>query len=196
MNHGRIIAGGAAIAVALGLAIGAPASAEDLPGVSRTETAPMYVTGYDEATAAAHGFRIEVDSDGTPRSIPVTAEARAIMDAAKISGSTMEPFNTVPGNCGTSSLFISKNGSTKINVMTAYSVYIASVQHTWNVDGYVTSGTWSEPFSGLNFSTTWAATHVVSVRDNYEGYGKVRAGSSALLINGFVCTSNQPTDDW
>jgi hypothetical protein len=165
---------------------------------STVVTTRMIVSGYDDATAAANGFKIVVAADGTPTSIPVTKNALKIAQAYSTPAQpgAFSQLGTLPGDCGFSSLFITKAGSSGLSVSTGYSVYTTSVYQKWDVDGATNSGTWSEPFTGYNFSNTWTAVHVVPVISNTSGFGKVRAGSYARLINGLSCTSAGPSARW
>lgn len=200
----KTLLGGLAVLAAAGASLFAatPALADEgigSPGgeLTYSVTAPMYISGYDEARAEANGYTIVIDEDGNPHSIPVTEEAQAEAAAAAAAyEGTIRPFNTVFGDCGSSSLFISRSGSTTLVVSTGYAVIAPSVGHTWNVDGAVTSGAWSEGFSGLAFSSSWSAVHNVSVGNNSSGFGLVRPGSEAYLANGLTCTSGGPSDSW
>lgn len=194
VNHKRLLGSVLAVtATVSSLLVASPAMASE-PVYSRT--APMYIVGYDKAVAEAHGYTIVVDQTGAQRSVPVTKQAKTQAAAAAALKSSIQPNGIEYGDCGTSSLFVARKGTTKIAVSTGYSVHTASVQHTWNVDGVVTSGTWTSGFSGLNFSTTWSATHNVSVGDNSSGFAYVRSGSRAVLIDGSICYSGEPSDRW
>ncbi len=194
MKHKRLL--GIAVTLAMvgaSLLAATPAVAAGPSDVVYSSTAPMNIIGYDKAVAEANGFTIVTDQDGTQHSVPVTKQAKAQVAAAN---SVVKPLNTVYGDCGTSSLYIQVKWATVLMVSTGYSVVLASVSHIWNVDGAVSSGTWSNGFSGLNFSTTWSATHNVNVGNGAHGFGSVRPGSEATLINGVICASGGPSDSW
>lgn len=200
MNHKRLLGSVVALATAAAsLLVATPAMADGPPDeLVYSSTAPMHIIGYDKATAEANGYTIVVDQGGTQHSVPVTQKAKAQAADAEALKNVVKPLGDVIsyGDCGTSALFISRIGYTGIAVKTGYSVYQASVYHTWNVDGVVTSGTWTSGFSGLNFSNTWSATHNVSVGNNSSGFGDVRYGSQAQLIDGSICLSGDPQMSW
>lgn len=157
----------------------------------------MSIVGYDAEVAQAHGFKITTDSLGRRSSVPVTAETKRIAAQypSSVSGGATTN-NTKFGNCGSSSLFISRI-SGGVRIKTANSVYAPSFEHTWNVDGSTTTvGGWTEPFSGLNASTTWNATHDHKVGGASSATAGVRAGSTATLIDGTICGSYGPTDSY
>ncbi|PPG51713.1 hypothetical protein C5C24_06540 [Rathayibacter sp. AY2B3] len=157
----------------------------------------MTLSGYDAAVAEAHGYQIVVHDDGTFESIPVTDAAKKEAEELAIAGGGLAARDTRSGNCGTSTLFITRAGSSGINIYTAYSVTLGySIGHEWKVDGATSSGTWSEDFNGLAASTTWSATHFKAVGGNASGFGQVRAGSYAILNNGLTCSSALPYDAW
>ena len=197
MNHKTLL--GSAVALALvgaSLFTATPASAAGPSDeLVYSVTAPMYIRGYDKAIAEAHGFTIVTDPDGTQRSVPVTKQAKAQAAAAALK-TGVTPNITVGGDCGSSSLFIYPHGLQSISVRTGYAVVMPTVGHQWDVDGFVTSGTWSSGFSGLNWSSTWSATHFLTVGNSSHGWGQVRSGSKAFLINGGYCWSGQPYDSW
>lgn len=172
-----------------------PATADGPQGgeVVFEQHAPMNIVGYDAGIAAANGFEIVTDENGVQTSVPVTDEAKAIV--AEYEGGP-QARNTVWGDCGSASLFITRLGIYTIVIETAYSAYLPSVSHVWDVDGAVTSGTYSEAFSGLNFSNTWYAAHNVGVNNNTSGFGVVRSGSRAYLIDGAICYAYGPSDSW
>jgi hypothetical protein len=183
--------------VAAGVAAAVPASA-NAAADSTTVTMPMTVVGYDAKVAEAHGYKIETGVDGVKHSVPVTAAAKkqAARDAAaaqvsKSGGVSVK--NIVRGNCGSSSLNI-VHYTNGVRIATSYSVKATSIQHTWNVDGSTLTKAFSNGFSGLNNKPTWSATHDVAISGNASAHATVRAGSSALLVNGEVCTAGAPTD--
>ncbi|NII40269.1 hypothetical protein E9228_000905 [Curtobacterium flaccumfaciens] len=183
--------------VAAGVAVAAPATANTAVD-STTVTMPMTVVGYDAKVAEAHGYKIETDADGVQRSVPITeaAKKQAMKDAAATQVSKpggVSVKNIVRGNCGSSSLNIVRY-SNGVRIATSYSVKATSIQHTWNVDGSTLTKTFSNGFSGLNNKPTWSATHDVAISGNASAHATVRAGSSALLVNGEVCAAGAPTD--
>jgi len=176
----------------------------ETPEASSISSGTMTVVGFDRAVAEAHGFKVVDNPDGTQSSVPITSEAKAILAGVPTStaralstsqSSTVQP-NAV-GNCGTDSLHVVPRASAgAVVISTAYSVYIASVGHVWNVDGVTTSVGFSEPFSGANFSSTWTATHVHAVPGFAHGHATIRAGSYAILINGDICAALPETSTW
>jgi hypothetical protein len=162
-----------------------------------TETAPMFIAGYNEEVANANGFEIVIDEDGNTHSIPVTDEAKKLAaEFEQVPDPGFSTFGTVLGDCGTSSLFVSKSGSTKVYVTTSYSVYAPTWEHHWYVDGAAASGGFTINFSGGNYASSnkWNAWRDVSVNNNVSAFAQVRAGSFAQLITGAICYSGAPSD--
>lgn len=130
--------------------------------------------------------------DGTEVSVPVTAAARAATDTV------VQPMASGT-DCGEATLITARNLGGKIRVSTAYSVYATSVYHRWNVVGGSDVGAWSEPFSGLNASNAWNATHYHQFPYTpAHGFGEVAMDSYVQLWNGARChmVYPPPHDTW
>jgi hypothetical protein len=127
------------------LANGAGAGNSDAPDTSlvstQVVTKPMTFGGYNVAVAEANGYKIVTATDGTQSPVPVTAQAKAETEVT--------PMNTVPGDCGTSSLSAAKLANDTLAVHTSYNVPFAVAQRSWRVNAQSILG-WnaSIPFSG------------------------------------------------
>lgn len=188
----RLVATGAvALATsALVFAGAVPANAE----TTTTLTVPMSSTGFDKNVATANGFEIRTNADGQEYSAPVSpAAVLAVERAAKSTGSTIQ--NTVNGNCGTSTLLMSRvGGTTSVRIGTSYRVKLPSASHKWSVNVINKLGVSSVNFDGVAGGTTWSAVREsVNVRTNQGTTAQVTPGSFAVLISGEICYSGSPT---
>lgn len=150
----------------------------------------MVVRGFDREVAADHGFVIR-EENGTLVSARSSTDSAAGADAT--SSMALNSF------CGTASLVIARNTGSKIRITTGYGVYATSVYHRWNVAGASSTGTFTEPFSGLNASTTWTATHYYQFTYGAaHGFGEVATNSYVQLWNGAQCYIYDPPpyDTW
>lgn len=195
-------------AVALGLALVVPTSAyadaSSAPGKkgdsdqAAVVTGPMTIVGYDAEVAQAHGYRIETDANGVQYSVPVTPEAIAeqARDEAA-AGSTVQPFGTVNGNCGSSSLTGYKGSNDTVIFSTSFFISTGTIaEYDWAVDanGFFSSNYWrtwgNGPLAGNSAAWTGAITGVVGPGKASVPNGSARA--SVIKTNGAVCYSGGP----
>lgn len=164
-----------------------------------TEYRPMVAKGYDAQVAAANGFQIVTNADGTQSSVPVTAAAKAQLQQAaerraQLQSSTVSPQGV--GNCGESWASGSKIANDTVAFSTGFQVFLAATHHTWTVyaTGLITANSWTTSGAGPatgNKSWTGAIPSVVG-----PGVGGVPWGSasaSVVLVDGTVCYSDGPT---
>lgn len=164
---------------------------EDSDTALRTTSAPMVVVDFDREIAEENGFQIR-EVRNTEISVPISTEARAATDAG---GQPM----AAGLNCGTATLIISRSIGGKIRIATAYAVQATSVYHRWNVAGSSDVGAWNEPFSGINASNTWNATHDHQFPyGTSHGFGQIKSDSYVRLWNGARCSfvGTLPSDTW
>lgn len=155
----------------------------------------MISQGFDRAVAEANGFRIEVDRNGVEQSVPVTAEAKAVMAKASAAQAAanqgqVSPAVTVEGNCGTATITAGKLANDVVSINTGYSVYLPVSQRFWEV--YAT-GTWSGftyPFTNVPTSGSWYAT-VAGIAVG-PGWAGVSGGSGVIMKNGQWCVAYLP----
>ncbi len=197
--------------VALSGAGVAPSQAVENSPVTETTTVevPMYIGGYDEDVAKANGFEIVTDSSGAQSSVAITEKAKKIvremkekqakLKANRESDGEIDLMNIVYGNCGSSSLNISRRGSNNIAIGTSYSVTFPAVSHVWSVIGNTSSQGFLENFDGLVFggaSTASSSTHEIFVNNNISAAAQVTSGSYAQLVTGGKCFSGLPSDSY
>ncbi|CAM5538805.1 hypothetical protein [Leifsonia shinshuensis] len=197
----RNIAGGiTAVVVALGLSVAGtlPANAAESSsalavGQTVVVTTPMHVGGFDAAIAQKDGFQLVTGADGITRSVPVTAAAKAATGGK--SAEVASPDGTVSGDCGISSLAISKSTTEDIREVTSYRVDLVALSQHWIVDAISPEGSYEHNFSGLNDSTTWTGIdNDVYVYSSEHGViAHVESGSFAELFDGEICYSGGPT---
>ena len=191
----------AAVLVLTALAGVSPASAEPQkiqpPAVT---TAGMNAIGYDESIAEANGFRIVTYPDGSWETVAVTRPAKAI--EAAYGGPTLIDPNapvaskvTVYGNCGSSYIQVLRSGSAW-RANTGYSVTAPVANRiSWTVQvaslGGLPSYTWPPAPTGAiwNGAITFAT-------GGFGGSVFVTPGSSVLLINGTICSSGSPAENY
>jgi hypothetical protein len=189
------------VAIGASSANAAGSSNSDVATSSTTSTAvpagaiavPMTVSGYDKATAAANGYDIRFNADGTPYSVPV--------GTPKVSTSTqgITPFsitNPAVGDCGVSWVYIfDKEDPRAFKIVTGFTVGISAVSYGWSVNvvgpAFNKTHIWS---GGLLFRTGWEGTwtQTVSLAGTYSS--NVISGT-VLLANGIYCESLHPIDN-
>lgn len=184
------------------VAVPASAATEDKtePQPSDAASAPMSVTGYDEAVAEANGFKIVTYDDGSIEAVAVTDAAKrlnvdtGIMHPTTGTGDGTAARGTVYGNCGNSWVDAWDSGR-YVPVETGYNVTAPVYNRiSWTV--YYTN--WSY---GGN-SVGWPGGQ--STPSSWTGYsgaiypsasdGFVMAAGSIQLITGMICSSGNPTD--
>lgn len=184
------------LALVLALLSGAgSAVAAEASGPELVIDVEMQAVGFDESVAAAHGYTIVTDGDGTQRSVPVTAEAHAA-EAAIARKHALGRATVVAGSCGTSRIVITDStGFRTAGISTSFNVNRPAVGYSWFVD--VTGGGTSvrRTFSGaLASRTSWQHTFAHSVPKAGSYIASVARTSNAVLNNGTICFSGGPSD--
>ena len=146
-RHALFIAGAAALTLTAALA--PQAAFADTTGSEVPETfnesAPMIIVGYDEQVAAANGFQVITNPDGSQYSIAVTNEAKAQLqqaEALRAEAQLAAPAaDPVPGNCGSSWASGAKIANDTVAFSTGFLVFLAAYEHDWRVNatGFVTA---------------------------------------------------------
>jgi hypothetical protein len=144
-------------------------------------TAPLKAVGFDSKVAAANGYEIRMDSDGTPYSVKI--------------GSTEGPSaeNRLPGDCGRPHVYFTPIGNRKAVIDTGFDVtrgpaidysWVVTVTDSWGVS----RKTWGGP---LWFAYHWVGTHTFTSTGTGYAYADVTTGI-AILANGSICYSHGP----
>lgn len=161
-----------AIALAMTAALMGPmavshATVEPAPDKSDstvTYVRPMTVTGFDPATAAKYGYP------------------------------TVRPLNVVPGDCGSSYLFLDGQPH-GLKVRTGFDVFTPAAGYSWAVDVYGKSGfrkTWS---GVLNSARSWDGTATQGSLATGTYRGIVTSPAWALLRDGTICSAGAPWEE-
>jgi hypothetical protein len=188
----------AVVAATLVAVTAAPALAANpvKPAPAQQETA-MVLHSYDADVAAAHGYKIVTNPDGTQQSVPVTPEAvaedQAIAAANQPAPGGVHANRTVVyGPCGSSFIGVTANGN-DIIIGTGYSVGRPVIGRVWAVQvfgfGGLPSHTWLGG-SGPKWNSAYAFFYTGG------GFANVTPGSSVILDNGAVCYSGAPGESF
>ncbi|SFQ26296.1 hypothetical protein [Amycolatopsis rubida] len=183
-----------AAVVSAAAAVAAPAAAAQEQRIS--VTVPMTRHQIVSAESGAGGSARAVLDNGQVVAIPQqayqrwTREVKPALDAGR-----MSPQETLPGNCGTSSLTFVPVGGKQGRMATSWVVDLPTIGFDWKVDFTddfgVSTQTWGEPFHG---ASSWATSFVFT-----GGGGPTRAQvrspySSVTLIDLAVCVSAGPSE--
>lgn len=161
----------------------------------------MTFAGYDEDVAAAHGYKIVTNPDGTQSSVPVTKEAKLetlrsmsaedVREKASAKG-LVTPYDTVSGDCGISWLEGDKGANDRLSFETGYLVTGNVATRVWSVqaNGFITSNSWN--FNGGATGPEWVSTGAGPVVG--PGTAFVPAFASYVVkTNGETCYSGGPS---
>jgi hypothetical protein len=146
-----IMAGALTLALSLGGATAAMADTTAPPPDPDTTSVsmPMVVKKYDREVAAANGYEIVTNSDGTESSVPVTAAAiaqQARADEAR-ANTLVQARSDGPdawGDCGGSGISAVKKANDQLAWHTWFTVFGAATGYSWNVSasGAITGNSW------------------------------------------------------
>lgn len=183
-----------AAALTLMVALTPQAAFADTPEPEAPETVsvtmPMTVVGYDEEIAAANGFEIVTNPDGSQSSIPITDEAKALVADAPDVGAR----DTVVGDCGQSWLNGSKGANDVVSFTTGYSVRAAVQLHQWRVQaiGFITSGekNYAQGAGGAVWSKSDSTT---AIGPGYAIVPPLSPTAMVKLVDGATCYSGGPS---
>ncbi|SCF23862.1 hypothetical protein GA0070558_1783 [Micromonospora haikouensis] len=177
----------AGMAVAAGLT---PAAAHAAAPAAQPDPASAYIVtpmkriGVDHKIAKANGYEVRVDSNG-------------VEYAAKKGEIT--PLNEVPGECGSSFVYLTAVDTSKhyTSIYTGYSIrsdWPGAIYTHWAVsmiDNYGSSTKdWDDPSTPTHF---WAKTKGFTSSGPGWAYADVILGSIATLSNGTICYSHGPS---
>ncbi|MFK4852692.1 hypothetical protein ACI3KT_13740 [Microbacterium sp. ZW T6_19] len=186
------------VALTLMIASAPPAHASppQPPSPETTSTfMPMMVLEYDAEVAAANGYKIVTEPDGTQYSVPVTPAAVAQQqhfDQLKASTLSAKAGGDAWGDCGGSGISAVKGSLDILRWHTWFTVFGAATSYSWHVSaiGAVSSNFWdmggAGPASGSKSFD--GAGKVVG-----PGYATVPIWSVVTLASGAVCYSLGPT---
>lgn len=178
---------------------------------SVTQYFPMTAVGVDRKVAAAHGFTVVTDSQGhehsvpaspsaaaaggTPVTAPTGAPAAGTAVKAAAAAPAVTPYNTLPGDCGTSYVKVTPVGNHKAVIQTGFTVNAHAVSFDWTVhvvDDYgVSNKHWSNVLPV--WLTNWVGTNNFTSSGPGWVYVNVSSGF-AVLWNGTICYSHGPWD--
>ncbi len=159
----------------------------------------MVVHGYDAQVAAANGYRIVSNADGTQQSVPVTAAAiaqRQQADQIRAAARQGTPSPSVGVVCGDSWVSGVKKARDTVAFSTGFLVYGAAYQHTWTVyaTGFITGNSWTTSGAGPASGTkSWTGAIPRVVGPGVGGVPFASASASVILVDGTVCYSVGPT---
>lgn len=152
-------------------------------GAHRVVTQAMTVTGFNVKVAAAHGYEIRTTPSGVQYSVKKGTPSTATPSIA-------HPNTTIGGNCGSSYIDYNAVGNLSVKVQTGFNVDEPATSYWWLVvmkdNGGQSSHTWS---GGLLLRTSWGVTRTFGGMTAGESDAYVSTGSSAILVDGSVCTS-------
>lgn len=152
-------------------------------------TVPMVVTDFDEEVAAANGYEIIELADGTRASVPVDRLSTNLDDLG------VENYNTVAGNCGTSTVYMHDDGTGRAYVGTGFRLTRGAISYSWSVTVAGIQGTYTKKFGGgLLNRKEWTGSFTWTVPGSGWYTSTVSPSSSVTLNNGSVCSSGSPTD--
>lgn len=152
-------------------------------------TSQSYVTKVAEAEK---GYLVVTTSDGQEFKLKDSPELREL--SKTVSSKTYSPKNTVPGNCGTSWLYMS-GGKKQYRIRTGFRLVrpLRAMAYNWNVGVLGPSPNRIHLAGGLLARDRWSTAF--RKRGKPGPYAaRVNEGSSALLVGGLVCKSKGPAD--
>lgn len=161
----------------------------------------MVAKGFDAQVAAANGYKIVTNADGTQASVPVTAAAaaqkqQAVGALSAIQGRTgiVTPDGT--GNCGASWASGVKAANDTVKFSTGFQVDLAATHHTWTVyaTGAITGNSWTTSGGGpATGGQSWTGAIPSVIGPGVGGVPFLSANASVILVDGTVCYSDGPT---
>jgi hypothetical protein len=161
------------------------------PTVAESEVG-MVLESYDSEVAAANGYEIITNADGTQASIPVTEETIAF-EAALLAEQSGARYTRVDGPCGWSWINVTNNGNHK-TVTSGYTVPRAVISKTWQVQMIGWAGISGSDWKTGPSNPTWEM--IFGVFYNGGGFANVTPGSNVVMNNGSVCSSGSPGENF
>ncbi|ADJ48147.1 hypothetical protein AMES_6322 [Amycolatopsis mediterranei S699] len=196
-----------ALALALGV-LGGPSAAfaAPLPGTTHETQMGMHATGFDEAVAKAHGYRIVTYANGDQQSVPIDPQSKlpkSLIVHPQPAKSAAGPerqarpaaantdYNEVWGNCGRSWIRVAQTGTDQVGIVSGFS-NTPTIAYFWIWDVLLSdqNGTSHQTYDGAIFDDK--ATHVwLGLTQHGYTYDYVYNGG-ATLIDGTICVSGHP----
>jgi hypothetical protein len=167
--------------------IGAGRSSAAVAAPAQVVKTPMVVVGFDAKVAAANGFALRKEANGSTELVNTRTGAVA-------------PDNLLKGTCGYSWYYLSKRTAktwTFWTGFTIYSKYGSAVDYSWTTHVAGPSRySKSDSFGGgLFFRSTWQSKnkvfHAFGKRGEYHG---VVSSGHAITDKGYVCYTEHPSD--
>lgn len=171
---------------------------KDEPRIISSTDAPMSGIGFDSEVAQANGFKIQTDASGEQSSVPVTANARKMVQANAVPYSTSSNLgkptlrSTVRGNCGSSNFTLTVEGSQLLGATTGYTLRLPMISRIWSWTALSIHGIRSKPWNTTTPGGTTAKQKVLYTVNPYGWRGQVDIGSSVVLSDGTICSSGLP----
>ncbi len=199
----RRLLGGLAVAAAALLPLLGAGTAEAAPASGRSDMALSTITRVISGPDAAGKDRVALSSGQT-----ITLPATVVTQARHLSGGSTAPGgvttqNAVSGTCGSSYIFLyERSGGTPVRMVTGFNLSGGrrAISYGWGAEiiGPSGSGYQYEYGAGgsLAFRTGWQGSHnsgKAYARGEYFAY--VFSDSYALLDNGSICTSEEPSQE-
>jgi hypothetical protein len=159
------------------------ASAEPIaPAPKGAVQSAMTVTGFNADVARANGYIVKTDAQGRQYSV----KPGATVDAA---------IPVIWGNCGMSYIYYNAIGNSSSSISTGFSLYWPATSYWWfvriNDAGGQNNHIWA---GGLNRLYGWDGYKIVRGLSHGLSVATVSTASSAILVDGRVCTSGGPSD--
>lgn len=177
------------------------------PPVATTQHALMVISGYDADVAAANGFRIVTNPDGTQKSIAVTDAAAALLTQAdnlrsaanasrQATAGSKVATPAIVSNCGDSWVSGVKQAHDTVGFHTGFLVFLAATHYSWTVNavGLVTLNFWHTSGAGPASGTKSFEGGIPWVIGPGVGGVPYHAGAASVTLkDGTVCYSVGPT---
>lgn len=175
----------------------ASAAEEDSAPQGEVQAGGMWKGEIREDIAAANGYEVITQSDGSQVSVPVTEAAKEREAAATVEREAAlaqagpQPFDEVVGDCGSARVGAVKKAGDLLAVTTGYVVFGAVREHHWvvNAIGAITGN--SLTFGGAPNAGIFSGEGGMTVIG--PGIASVPLTSFAVLASGQVCYSYLPT---
>lgn len=173
----------------------------------QSESVPLTITGWDAGVAQQNGYEARSDSEGNEFIVPMSnapgdfTGATAFPQGVSSDGveaatdDVVQPFGTVTGNCGTSSIFINWSG---LDYWTGYTLNLGlggAFSHVWRVSISMNSGSRVANLDGLaTFSSlSWVSGDKSIGLPGQDIFVWVSSGKATTTL-GFECISLGPSD--
>ena len=175
----------------------ASAAADDSAGHRQELRQGMYVAGFDEEVARAHGYKIITYANGDQQSVPLDPnsglpKSAILSHTAKADAlPANSDYNRVQGNCGVSWISVLQTGPSDVQVATGFGVYAATISHEWTVELNDANGTSHQfaPPGPTNPSWAWSWSHLYQRSFTFDFV----SSGGAVLVDGVICFAGRPS---